>query len=91
MLERLSLVEVHWKLPTRVTTKGVVPGVVKGHEADGNGLGRGQSAAQETSEVYEMEVELRRARGCRAQGSGAPRVYAPRFPKVGRCLRAIRV
>ena len=86
VLERLSLVELHWKLPTRVAEAagGTPPGAEKGHAVGKQGGGRGRGQVPETSDVYELGVELRRARGSRVHAAAAPRVYAPRFPKV-RC------
>lgn len=84
VLERLSLVELHWKLPTRVAEAAgdALPGVEKGRAAGKQGGGRGRGQVAETSEMCELEVELRRARGFRSHAASAPRVYAPRFPKV---------
>ena len=77
MLERLSLVDVQWKAPAHVSARSAPQG---GKEfADGKG-----SSGESLHCQYELEVELKRVgfRGGRSAGAGAPRVYAPRFPKV---------
>ena len=76
VLERLTPVEMHWKPPTWVPAKGAPPGS-EASTGDGKLFGG-------ACETCELEVELRRAgsKWGRATVAGAPRVYAPRFPKV---------